>query len=171
MLLFLPLWHPQPGHIECFALQPVAPLLIVFVSHEHSQLAAACKYNYYRLKANLHTDFLLMLHRYSSINSLSDLHHAITTQKELQTVAPSSRWDTEATFNPNPQPGQVISRFGTYVDSTYAFDSAAFGLQQGEALLMDPQQRLLLEETLSAFHDADYTAGAMGGSSTGVFVG
>lgn len=132
-----------------------------------SQAATA----YLSLKASFPTELLWLLHRYSDINSLSDLHHALTTQRELQTVAPSSRWDTEATFNPNPQPGQVISRFGTYVDSTYAFDSAAFGLQQSEALLMDPQQRLLLEETLSAFHDADYTAGAMSGSSTGVFVG
>ena len=114
---------------------------------------------------------LFHLCRYSNINSLSDLHRASVTQKELQTVAPAARWDPEVTFNPNPQPGQVISRFGTYVESTYAFDSAAFGLQQGEALLMDPQQRVLLEETLSAFHDADYTAGDMAGSSTGVFVG
>lgn len=109
--------------------------------------------------------------RYSNINSLSDLYHASVTQRELQTVAPTSRWDTEASYNPNPQPGQVISRFGSYVESSYAFDSAAFGLQQGEALLMDPQQRLLLEETLTSFHDADYTARDMTGSSTGVFVG
>ena len=86
-------------------------------------------------------------------------------------MAPASRWDAEASFNPNPQPGQVISRFGTYVESTHAFDSSVFGLQQGESLLMDPQQRLLLEETLSAFHDAGCTATGMNGSSTGVFVG
>ena len=102
---------------------------------------------------------------------MEDMYHSLTSQRELQTVAPTSRWDTEATFNPMPSPGQVCSRFGTYVESTYAFDHAAFGLQPNEALLMDPQQRLLLEETLSAFHDANYTASDMGGSSTGVFLG
>lgn len=93
------------------------------------------------------------------------------SQQELQTVAPSSRWDTESTYNPSPTPGQVCSRFGTYVESTYAFDNPVFGLQPNEALLMDPQQRLLLEETLSAFHDADRTASDMNGTSTGVFLG
>lgn len=102
---------------------------------------------------------------------MADLHHSLVSRLELQTVAPSSRWDTEAAFNPLPAPGQICSRFGTYVDSTYAFDGAVFGLQPNEALLMDPQQRLLLEETLSAFHDANYTASDMSGSSTGVFVG
>ena len=102
---------------------------------------------------------------------MGDLHHCLVSQQELQTVAPSSRWDTESTFNPLPSPGQVCSRFGTYVESTYDFDGAVFGLQPNEALLMDPQQRLLLEETLSAFHDANYSAVDMSGSSTGVFLG
>lgn len=102
---------------------------------------------------------------------MADLHHSLVTQTELQTVAPSSRWDTDSTYNPLPSPGQVCSQFGTYVESTYAFDSAVFGLQPNEALLMDPQQRLLLEETLSAFHDANYSARDMSGSSTGVFLG
>ncbi|KAL0047289.1 hypothetical protein WJX82_000056 [Trebouxia sp. C0006] len=109
--------------------------------------------------------------RFASIDSMGDLHHCLVSQQELQTVAPSSRWDTESTFNPLPSPGQVCSRFGTYVESTYDFDSAVFGLQPNEALLMDPQQRLLLEETLSAFHDANYSAVDMSGSSTGVFLG
>lgn len=112
-----------------------------------------------------------LLCRFAAIDSMDDLHHSLVTQKELQTCAPSPRWDTEATFNPMPSPGQVCSRFGTYVESTYAFDNGVFGLQPNEALLMDPQQRLLLEETLSAFHDADYSAMDMTGSSTGVFLG
>ena len=102
---------------------------------------------------------------------MTDFHHSLISQQELQTVAPSSRWDTESTFNPSPTPGQVCTRFGTYVESTYAFDNAVFGLQPNEALLMDPQQRLLLEETLSAFHDANHTASDMNGTSTGVFLG
>lgn len=102
---------------------------------------------------------------------MADLHHSLMSQQELQTVAPSSRWDTESTYNPSPTSGQACSRFGTYVESTYAFDNAAFGLQPNEAVLMDPQQRLLLEETLSAFHDADHTASDMSGTSTGVFLG
>lgn len=109
--------------------------------------------------------------RFAAIDSLADLHHSLMAQQELQTVAPSSRWDTETTFNPQPSPGQACSRFGTYVESTYAFDGTAFGLQPNEALLMDPQQRLLLEETLSAFHDAGHSAWDMTGSSTGVFLG
>ncbi|KAL0028699.1 hypothetical protein WJX79_000447 [Trebouxia sp. C0005] len=109
--------------------------------------------------------------RFASIDSMGDLHRCLVSQHELQTVAPSSRWDTESIFDPLPSPGQVCSRFGTYVESTYAFDSAVFGLQPNEALLMDPQQRLLLEETLSAFHDANYSAVDMSGSSTGVFLG
>ena len=79
--------------------------------------------------------------RYAAIDSMTDLHYSLMSQHELQTVAPSSRWDTEATFNPMALPGQVCSRFGTYVESTHAFDHAVFGLQPNEALRMDPQQR------------------------------
>jgi hypothetical protein len=51
------------------------------------------------------------------------------------------------------EPGQVLSKFGTYVASTHSFDPQAYGLSAAEASQMDPQQRVLLEEvSLSLVH-------------------
>lgn len=75
---------------------------------------------------------------------------------DLHSSAPFSRWDSERLYSPAGGPGRTAARFATYVDSTYAFDGAAFGVGAGEAALMDPQQRLLMEETLSALHHAGH---------------
>jgi acyl transferase domain-containing protein len=75
----------------------------------------------------------------------------LTSNEELITPGPPARWDIEQTYSPAGGIGRVATRFGTYVHSTFAFDTEAFGLTVGEAALMDPQQRVLLEETVSAF--------------------
>ena len=76
---------------------------------------------------------------------------------DVQVVAPHSRWDVNEAHSPSHSAGggaAVASRFGTYVDSTYAFDAGAFRLGGNEAMLMDPQQRVLLEEVVSAVGDS-----------------
>ena len=94
--------------------------------------------------------------RCCEVESLSSLRHHMAAATDLQTCAPFSRWDIERLYHPAGGSGRTASRFATYVDSTYAFDAAAFGVAAAEAALMDPQQRLLLEETLAAFQSAGH---------------
>ncbi len=90
--------------------------------------------------------------------------------KDLQQVAPYSRWDVNASHSPSHASAgaaRVASRFATYVDSTFAFDAEAFRLGGNEGMLMDPQQRVLLEEVASAVADADISINALHGAPVG----
>jgi NADPH:quinone reductase-like Zn-dependent oxidoreductase/3-oxoacyl-(acyl-carrier-protein) synthase/acyl carrier protein len=107
----------------------------------------------------------------NGVESESELYKAFDSVTELHQPSPMSRWDNEVWYNPNGGVGRVSSRIGTYIDSVFNFDEAAFGLAVGESSLMDPQQRILLEETLKAFNSANLPASSLVGSSTGVYVG
>lgn len=100
------------------------------------------------------------------ICSLGALHAAGMAGRELHREAPFPRFDAEAAYSPDPgkvAPGQVLSKFGTYVASVHAFDAAAFGLSPSEASLMDPQSRLLLEESCTAVvHSGRYSLCGLG---------
>ena len=62
------------------------------------------------------------------------------------TRIPSDRWDLARFWHPvSGNPGKTYSFAAGVLDSIYAFDPAAFGMSQREAMHMDPQQRVLLQ--------------------------
>ena len=59
------------------------------------------------------------------------------------TRIPSDRWDLARFWHPvSGNPGKTYSFAAGVLDSIYAFDPAAFGMSQREAMHMDPQQRV-----------------------------
>ncbi len=84
---------------------------------------------------------------------------------------PKSRWDWEAHYAEDIQPGKTVSKWGALIDDVDCFDAAFFNIPAEEATSMDPQQRLLLQETYRAVEDAGIDMKHLSGSRTGVFVG
>jgi acyl transferase domain-containing protein len=82
---------------------------------------------------------------------------------------PASRWEIDAFYG--DQPGQIVSRYGGFVDAVDQFDAPFFRIAPVEATTMDPQQRLLLETHWEALEDAGIVPAQLKGSATGIFVG
>ncbi|GAB4152428.1 MAG: hypothetical protein Fur0021_17200 [Candidatus Promineifilaceae bacterium] len=85
--------------------------------------------------------------------------------------APASRWDMDAFYNPEPQPGKMNTRWGGFLQNIDEFDAHFFGISPREAERMDPQQRLLLEVAWEALEDAGIPPNQLSGTPTGVFIG
>lgn len=58
-----------------------------------------------------------------------------------------------------------------YMEQVDTFDAGFFHISPAEAELMDPVQRIFLESAWTAIEDAGYSAAALYGSRTGVYVG
>jgi acyl transferase domain-containing protein len=84
---------------------------------------------------------------------------------------PSERYDVDAMYSENPEPGTVISRRAGYLNAIADFDAGFFGMSPGEAADLDPQQRLLLMTAWEALEDAGQIPEELAGGRTGVYVG
>ncbi|NEP57546.1 MAG: alpha/beta fold hydrolase [Symploca sp. SIO2G7] len=89
------------------------------------------------------------------------------------TDIPSSRWDLERYYDPNPTPGKFYIRSAAFLetDEIEHFDAEFFRMASREAASLDPQQRLLLEVSWEALENAGIAPTSLAGSQTGVFVG
>ncbi|WP_041233336.1 type I polyketide synthase [Cylindrospermum stagnale] len=89
------------------------------------------------------------------------------------TDIPSSRWDLERYYDPNPAPGKFYVRSAALLDTNEVeqFDAEFFRMASREAASLDPQQRLLLEVSWEALEHAGLAPTSLAGSQTGVFVG
>lgn len=97
------------------------------------------------------------------------LHDGADAVREI----PSSRWDVDAYYNPNPEAsGKMYVRQGGFLDvAVDEFDAQFFNISPREAVSMDPQQRLLLEVSWEALENAAQAPDKLSGSKTGVFIG
>src|SRR3954454_18389906 len=87
-------------------------------------------------------------------------------------LIPSSRWDRDALFDPDPQRStKTNSRWGGFVERLEHFDFAFFGISASEAARMDPQQKLFLEVAFTAIENAGIPLKQLSGSNAGVFAG
>ncbi len=85
---------------------------------------------------------------------------------------PSDRWEIDKYYDKDPRKeNKTISKVAGFINNIDQFDNTFFNISRREAELMDPQQRLSLMECWKAFEDAGYSAQAISGSKTGVFIG
>ncbi len=84
---------------------------------------------------------------------------------------PADRWDIEAFYSPEPEPGKMTAREGGFLEDIGDFDAAFFNISDQEACWIDPQHRLLLEVSWNALEDAGVPTQPLADSSVGVFMG
>ena len=80
--------------------------------------------------------------------------------KDLVGLVPSSRWDSEASYDPDPAQaahGKIYCKWGGFLEDFDKFDAGFFNIPAVEAAQIDPQERLFLQSVWSAFEDAGYT--------------
>ena len=95
---------------------------------------------------------------------------ALTATRDVQSLVPYSRWDANAMYAPDPEPGRmtIYARFGAFCRGVDLFDTGLFRMAPAEAASVDPQQRLLMEQAHQAQAEASATLGHSISSATGM---
>ena len=92
--------------------------------------------------------------------------------RDCITEIPKDRWDWQTLYgDPLIEPNKTNIKWGAFIAEIAEFDPLFFGISPREAELMDPQQRLLMTYAWKAIEDAGYSAQALSGSRTGIFIG
>jgi acyl transferase domain-containing protein/acyl carrier protein/enoyl-CoA hydratase/carnithine racemase/NAD(P)-dependent dehydrogenase (short-subunit alcohol dehydrogenase family) len=102
---------------------------------------------------------------------LDDFWKHLAAARSLIGEVPSQRW-SPGEWQGNPaRENKTNSVWGGFVADADCFDADFFNISPREAAWMDPQQRFALEMAWHAIEDAGYSARALAGSRTGVFMG
>ena len=105
-------------------------------------------------------------------NSVDDLQKVLSEGRCTITQIPADRWDRARFWHPGQGvPGKTYTFAAGVLDDIYAFDPAAFGLSQREAMQMDPQQRILLNLVWQALEDANLPVSKLTDERVGVYIG
>ncbi|MEO6082657.1 MAG: SDR family NAD(P)-dependent oxidoreductase, partial [Umezawaea sp.] len=110
--------------------------------------------------------------RYPGSPDLAAFWQNLAAGKHCVTEAPSSRFDVNAVYDPQPgKPQHSYGRWGGFIDGVDLFDPGFFGILPRDAAAMDPQERLFLQTAWTLLQNAGYLAENTKERSTGVFVG
>ncbi len=109
--------------------------------------------------------------RFPGASSADELWELLRDGVDATSETPAERYDVDALYSPNAEPGTVRSRRAGYVAGVADFDAEFFGMSATEATELDPQARLLLMTAWEALEDAGQRPDELAGSRTGVFVG
>jgi acyl transferase domain-containing protein len=106
-------------------------------------------------------------------SSPSKLWDLLSDPKDVRSRIPSSRFNAESYYHPNPAYHGHSNVLHSYVleEDITQFDTEFFGIKPVEAKAIDPQQRLLMETVYEGLESAGLTIESLRGSNTGVFVG
>ncbi|WP_146149216.1 SDR family NAD(P)-dependent oxidoreductase [Nitratireductor sp. StC3] len=95
--------------------------------------------------------------------------NALRDGKDMVGRMPADRWTWPAGIDPGGK-HRGIDR-GGFIHGVDEFDPLFFRISPKDAALLDPQQRLMLQLAWSCIEDAGYSAHALTGTKTGVYVG
>jgi acyl transferase domain-containing protein len=109
--------------------------------------------------------------RFPGASSAEELWELLRDGVDATSETPSERYDVDALYSPNAEPGTVRGRRAGYIADVADFDAEFFGMSATEAAELDPQARLLLMTAWEALEDAGQRPDDLAGSRTGVFVG
>lgn len=110
--------------------------------------------------------------RFPGASNLEQFWDNLVNGKDCITEVPEFRWDWKKVYGDPKKNGLFTqSKWGGFVEHIDRFDAEFFGIAPYEARQMDPQQRILLESAWHAIEDAGYSADALAGSNTGVYIG
>jgi acyl transferase domain-containing protein/aryl carrier-like protein len=105
---------------------------------------------------------------------VQSLWDSLIEGKDSISEIPPSRWDWQAHFGntaATSDPNKINIKWAGIVEDVEMFDPLFFGISPREAEQMDPQQRLLMIYVWKAIEDAGYSASALSGTNTALFVG
>ncbi len=87
------------------------------------------------------------------------------------TEVPSSRWDPDRFWRPDPRPFTTVSKWGGFLDGIEDFDPEHFRIDPAGAAHVDPLVRQVLETGVECLADAGLTPEQVAGLRVGVFAG
>ncbi|KAI1077405.1 hypothetical protein F5B20DRAFT_583402 [Whalleya microplaca] len=93
--------------------------------------------------------------------------------REAWSEWPSSRFNQNAFYHPNPERGGTFNAKGGHFlnQGMGEFDATFFNITPTEAKALDPQQRIQLENAYEALENAGIPLDKIAGSNTGVYIG
>ncbi|KAK1622034.1 hypothetical protein BDP81DRAFT_476678 [Colletotrichum phormii] len=105
--------------------------------------------------------------------SVGRLWDMISHGRSAHGKVPSSRWDADLWYHPDPdRKGSISVKHGYFLEQDVSvFDAPFFSMTAKEAAGMDPTKRLLLEVSYEGFENAGIAVGDLTNSQTGVYVG
>ncbi|NOU17184.1 MAG: SDR family NAD(P)-dependent oxidoreductase [Bacteroidales bacterium] len=110
--------------------------------------------------------------RYPQANNLQKYWDNLVQGKNSIVEIPSSRWDVNKYYDPDPnKTDKICSKWLGVMDDIDCFDPLFFRISPQEAENMDPQHRLFLQESYKAFEDAGYSSSSLSNKKCGVYLG
>ena len=110
--------------------------------------------------------------RYPEAIDLNDYWTNLVQGKNSVVEIPSSRWDVNQYFDPDPtKEGKIYSKWLGKLDDIECFDPLFFQISPAEAESMDPQHRIFMQEAYKAFEDAGYANESLSNRKCGVYLG
>ncbi len=109
--------------------------------------------------------------RFPGAANADQLWELLCDGADATSETPPDRYDVDALYSADAQPGTLRSRRAAYIRDMAAFDAEFFEMSPTDAKELDPQQRLLLMTAWEALEDAGQRPDVLAGSRTGVYVG
>ncbi|HKX26950.1 MAG TPA: SDR family NAD(P)-dependent oxidoreductase, partial [Blastocatellia bacterium] len=109
--------------------------------------------------------------RFPKARDLDEFWNNLIDGRDCIELIPEERWDWRAIYgDPHREENKTNIKWGGFIEGLDLFDSLFFGISPKEAELIDPQHRLLMEHVWAAMEQAGYSARALSGTRTGMFL-
>ncbi|RJF41182.1 SDR family NAD(P)-dependent oxidoreductase [Actinomyces sp. 2119] len=112
-----------------------------------------------------------MAGRYPGAPDLEAFWEVLSAGRCTVREVPRRRWDVDALYRRDWQPGAITSRWGGFLEDVDQFDPEYFGIDPEVATEMHPSIRVFLEVGDATLRSAGYDRSELDGRRVGVYVG